>query len=104
MQGSIRAARLVAYVTLLVLVAGGTAAAQPGQDQADRHGSTVLPARPLPLGPADLPEERITRRLEPGLVHTKIVRGHSSDTRYSHLDAAVRILRDLCQEYMSGRA
>jgi hypothetical protein len=79
MQRSKRAARFVAWVTLLVLVAGGTATAQPGQDQADRHRATVLPARPLPLGPADLPEERTTRRLEPGLVHTKIVRGHSSD-------------------------
>ena len=79
MQRSIRAASLVAWVTLVVSVAGGTATAQPGQDQADRHRATVLPARPLPLGPADLPEERTTRRLEPGLVHTKIVRGHSSD-------------------------
>jgi hypothetical protein len=79
MRRSIRAARFVAYATLLVLVAGGTAAAQPGQGQGDRHGSTVLPAEPLPLGPDDLPEERTTRRLEPGLVHTKIVRGHSSD-------------------------
>jgi hypothetical protein len=79
MQKSIRAARLVAYATLLVLVAGGTAAAQPGQGQGDRHGATLLRAQPLPLGPDDLPEERTTRRLEPGLVHTKIVRGHSSD-------------------------
>jgi hypothetical protein len=79
MQRSIRAARLMAWVTVLVFVAGGTATAQPGQDQADRHRATVLPARPLPLGPADLPEERTTRRLEPGLVHIKIVRGHSSD-------------------------
>ena len=79
MQRSRPAARLVAYATLLVLVAGGTAAAQPGQDQGDRHGARVLPAQPLPLGPDDLPEERTTRRLEPGLAHTKIVRGHSSD-------------------------
>jgi hypothetical protein len=79
MQRSIRAARLVAYATLLVLVAGGAAIAQPGQDQADRHRATVLAAHPLPLGSADLAEERTTRRLEPGLVHTKIVRGRSSD-------------------------
>jgi hypothetical protein len=79
MQRSIRAARLMAYATLVVLVAGGTAAAQPGQGQDDRHGATVLRAQPLPLGPDDLPEERTTRRLEPGLVHTKILRGHSSD-------------------------
>ena len=62
MQRSMRAARLVAYATLLVLVAGGTAAAQPGKDHEDRREPTVLPAGPLPLGPDDLSEERTTRR------------------------------------------
>ena len=79
MQRWMRSARLVVYATLLVLVARGTTAAQPGQDQHDRHEPTVLPAEPLPLGPDDLSEERMTRRLEPGLVHTRIVRGRSSD-------------------------
>lgn len=79
MRITLRAARLVACVTSIVLLAGGTAAAQPGQDEGGRHRATVLPARPLPLGPDDVPEHRTTRRLEPGLVHTKIVRGHSSD-------------------------
>ncbi len=36
--------------------------------------------------------------------YARFVRGHSPDPRYARLDAAVRILRDLCQEYVSGRA
>jgi len=79
MTRSVRAARLMACVTSLMLVATGTATAHPGQDEGGRHRETALAANPLPLGPDDLPEERITRRLEPGLVHTKIVRGHVSD-------------------------
>lgn len=61
MMRSVRAARLMACVTSPMLVAAGTATAHPGQDEGGRHRETALAAEPLPLGPDDLPEERITR-------------------------------------------
>lgn len=80
MRKLLRTADLVAWATSLALVAGGTAtASQPPQEQWGRDWATVLPAGHLPLGPDDLTEQRTSRQLEPGLVHTKIVRGSSSE-------------------------
>lgn len=36
--------------------------------------------------------------------YVRFVRGDSTDARYAQLDAAVCILREICQEYVSGRA
>jgi aminoglycoside phosphotransferase (APT) family kinase protein len=36
--------------------------------------------------------------------YARFVRGHASDPRYARLDASVRILRDICQRYVSGRS
>lgn len=88
-------ALLVAFPTALPAATAqdgtGTPGASPvavGSPAGVASPVAVVAGGPLPLGPADLVEERTTETVAPGVTHTEIVRGVRSDADVFAVDVA----------------
>ncbi|NEA35873.1 phosphodiester glycosidase family protein [Streptomyces sp. SID13031] len=88
---SSRTAVLAAAASLAAATAlAGTAAAQPSHDPSSvAAASHAGAASVLPLGPANLPETRESRTLQPGVTLTTIVRGQAGPQSFWTVEVAI---------------
>ena len=80
-----------AVVTVALLAGTATSSAESSAESSARsaRAAGTAPARPLDLGPADLPETRTTATVQPGVTLTRISRGEVDPSLFWSLETLI---------------